>query len=314
MNEENLKAGQVQSRDLTDEQFAELAREYYLEDFPNPQRIDCPQPTVLKNLASSDDLPDEKLHRHLLACSPCLENFRALRQSKSGFAASKPNANSRLIFFRQPLFAGLLLLFTITSAGLAVYFLTSTENKEIAVNRDFEENINAPFGKIITKTDEIKPPENSAENGENKQAVVENEAKKTGDDKNIKNNKTSENRQKSDKKPKQKTGKTVGKTIKLNFADASVLRGEGEENKIYALPAENVNLEIRLAENNSAGTYKISLLNGFAKPLIESKKVFSGGKTVKTDIDLTNQSGKAMLCVSFEDEVPDCLTVNVEKP
>jgi hypothetical protein len=57
----------------------ELAGEYFAEDFPNPDRRDCPAPARLQALAQTDRLPDDELRAHLFGCSACFTAYREAR-------------------------------------------------------------------------------------------------------------------------------------------------------------------------------------------------------------------------------------------
>ena len=57
----------------------ELASDYFAEDFPNPDRSDCPAPARLQSLAQTGGLPDDQLRAHLFGCSACFTAYREAR-------------------------------------------------------------------------------------------------------------------------------------------------------------------------------------------------------------------------------------------
>jgi hypothetical protein len=55
-------------------EFAESVRELYLREFPNPDRIGCPEPERLRKFAWRKDLEhSEEIALHLIHCSPCYQ-------------------------------------------------------------------------------------------------------------------------------------------------------------------------------------------------------------------------------------------------
>ena len=50
------------------------------EDFPNPQRIDCPRDENLSKLAEgSGDVDQARLLAHIRQCAPCFDKLKELR-------------------------------------------------------------------------------------------------------------------------------------------------------------------------------------------------------------------------------------------
>ena len=50
------------------------------EDFPNPQRIDCPRHENLSKLAEgSGDVDQARLLAHIRQCAPCFDKLKELR-------------------------------------------------------------------------------------------------------------------------------------------------------------------------------------------------------------------------------------------
>ena len=51
-----------------------------LRDFPNPERIGCPDPAALESLSRRKiEITQEQLH-HITHCSPCLQTFLSIRE------------------------------------------------------------------------------------------------------------------------------------------------------------------------------------------------------------------------------------------
>ena len=61
------------------------------EDFPNPQRIDCPEHQVLLKLAQQP--PDAQLSdlvHHVRRCAPCFDELKELRRKAQGDSPRNP--------------------------------------------------------------------------------------------------------------------------------------------------------------------------------------------------------------------------------
>lgn len=275
-------------------EFVKAAREYYLNDFPKPNRRDCPPSVALSEIARSGKVPDDELRRHLLCCSPCLKEFQARRKSEIVPVIADEKV-SWFDFFRKPIFAVALCLLILGLSGALVYILFTPKNEEIAgLNKSFEPNINSE----IVESNTVKLPEN-VEIPVNVNKTV----RKTADTNQPIKKETPEKIE----KPKTRTAKTFN----FDVSKAAVLRGNNGRQTIYSLPDGKINLNIKLVGNSPAGDYQISLFDAFKKPLIENRIIYSDGKLLKTRIDLTNQNGKARLCVAPVGEVPDCFLVDI---
>jgi hypothetical protein len=53
----------------------DLIRQFFLEAFPNPQRIDCPGEEVILALAADRLPPDDPACLHVASCSECFAEF-----------------------------------------------------------------------------------------------------------------------------------------------------------------------------------------------------------------------------------------------
>jgi len=54
----------------------DLIKEFFLEAFPNPDRIDCPSEETLLALAEERLLPDDPVRFHVVSCSECYAEYR----------------------------------------------------------------------------------------------------------------------------------------------------------------------------------------------------------------------------------------------
>jgi hypothetical protein len=64
----------------------DLIRQFFLEAFPNPQRIDCPGEEIIMALAGEELPPDHPACLHVASCSECFAEFTGciLELKKSG--------------------------------------------------------------------------------------------------------------------------------------------------------------------------------------------------------------------------------------
>ena len=53
----------------------DLIRQFFLEAFPNPQRIDCPGEEIIMALAGEELPPDHPACLHVASCSECFAEF-----------------------------------------------------------------------------------------------------------------------------------------------------------------------------------------------------------------------------------------------
>ena len=54
----------------------DLIKEFFLEAFPNPDRIDCPSEETLVALAEERLLPSDPARLHIASCSECYAEYR----------------------------------------------------------------------------------------------------------------------------------------------------------------------------------------------------------------------------------------------
>lgn len=78
------KAG-VKEQELI-EAFGQMVRE----DYPNPERVNCPTGEVLKQTAASPSTAFQSVLDHIAKCAPCLEEYDRLRREvKTGTAPTR---------------------------------------------------------------------------------------------------------------------------------------------------------------------------------------------------------------------------------
>jgi hypothetical protein len=110
-----------QNRQPTDdllEGLLSLGEEYQSSDFPNPEREGCPDHGALVKAVRSRRLLDESLREHILVCSPCFSEFKALKEQ-----SKNPS-------FPKVMVAGIGALVVVTLSLAGVFLLSSSEPDE----------------------------------------------------------------------------------------------------------------------------------------------------------------------------------------
>lgn len=66
-----------------EERLIEAGRQYYSTAFPNPERVGCPDRSVLQALALGklDSPTSQRWDSHMMQCSPCFNDYVALRKN-----------------------------------------------------------------------------------------------------------------------------------------------------------------------------------------------------------------------------------------
>jgi len=65
-----------------EERLIEAGRQYYSTAFPNPERVGCPDRSILEALAQGklDSVASGRWDAHMMQCSPCFNDYVALRK------------------------------------------------------------------------------------------------------------------------------------------------------------------------------------------------------------------------------------------
>lgn len=84
MNQHDQTSGTVSGSDRAlspsfadAEELIAHARQRYATGFPNPQRVGCPVSGALQNVVRAERLPDDDLQTHLFRCSECFNEYHA---------------------------------------------------------------------------------------------------------------------------------------------------------------------------------------------------------------------------------------------
>jgi hypothetical protein len=74
----------------------ELLEEFFLEAFPNPERVGCPDEDALEALAENGPVANDPVLRHVASCSECYREYRHLRWDDVEQKAELPSSLLRL--------------------------------------------------------------------------------------------------------------------------------------------------------------------------------------------------------------------------
>lgn len=115
-------------KEATDE-FVSLARDYFAEEFPNPERKGCPPQAHLAAAIDSGKLPDESLRSHLFGCSQCFTLYQQLLETRRAVDVPVPfwRRASEFVFARRVLIMSTasVVLVAVVSAVLFINLKTS---------------------------------------------------------------------------------------------------------------------------------------------------------------------------------------------
>ncbi len=61
----------------------ELLEEFFLEAFPNPERVGCPDEDAMQALAENGPVANDPVLQHVASCSECYREYGHLRREHS---------------------------------------------------------------------------------------------------------------------------------------------------------------------------------------------------------------------------------------
>ncbi len=263
------------------EELSAAAREYFSRDFPNPERVGCPNPEVIGGTARSGLMPDDELRAHLFGCSECFREYcEALSVSKQfqveisgGWLSRWLNWRGDRRSFYLPALASALALVL----GFSGYYALQHRPRPGVEQRpqSLQSDVALKAAAQPSPTDSGVAPLT--------------------------------------------TGSVLTVRIDLNEygADPDANRGsQGRliEQSIY-LPAKRVNLRLRLRRGSPAGSYRISLIDAFDQTLITRKSFSRDGKNLLVELNLkpVHRRG-SRLRLQFANEVPDDYPIKITPP
>ena len=73
----------------------ELLTQFFLEAFPNPDRVGCPDDDAVQALAQNGPSPNDPVLRHVGSCSECYREYRQYSQDEAERKAGLLSTPSR---------------------------------------------------------------------------------------------------------------------------------------------------------------------------------------------------------------------------
>jgi hypothetical protein len=102
-------------------------------------------------------------------------------------------------------------------------------------------------------------------------------------------------------------------TVNIDLEAFQQLREASDKNKRAIQIKRGVNeLVIKLPRRSPQGAYRITFADSFGKRVLASSVTIYAGRIIRTKANLLSLTeGTYMLCVSSNDEVPDCVPVRI---
>lgn len=310
---------------LDAEELASLARRYYGSRFPNPQRLGCPPPGEIIKVVRQRQIPDQALRDHLFECSECFGEYRqslaqcrrpapdekAWRQRLASIMGGVSLAGALKISSAAVsaalILSSLILIWhrATPEAGKAVASDSTPSEPRAgdvaqgaagaATNQAVPGGVGIPnsgggmlamavAGIPATGAEASDRPERIDIDLDNfhvfRQSLREAPSGASGD--------------------RLDRGKLRGKSASEQYRPRL---GEGE--KIITLPATRARMVLRLPETAAPGTYNVSLINAFGKPLLSTSAVSQDGLELRVALDLRRiSSKKCRLRIARNGEAP----------
>lgn len=311
----NTEGNKIKNRDA--ENLVTLAREYYAERFPNPQRLGCPPPGEVIKVVKQRQIPDQALRGHLFECSECFSEYRQSLAQRQQVGANKKTWSASLAWIRSERFSHGAWKFAAVSAVfvLAVFIIVlirpnpasdvvkvagvnsgSTEVPSQAQAGDSAPK-DAQHGAGSAPNESASGMQESQDNGPAMAAV-------SGPLNTIARRREVfevdlENFVVSRQWPRDSAGDS---SEDQPYGDNDRTRGEPAPNsygspsrgKVISLPATQALIILRLPENGAPGRYKISLIDPFGKNLLSTSASSPDGSILRVPLNLRQISNKKL--------------------
>jgi hypothetical protein len=270
MSDENQR--QQESVPETPEELVSLAQEYFSHEFPD-SRDGCPSPGEIVRQIEAGELPDNALRKHLLACSRCFVTYRdCLQTSRDMQPVLGPGRRRISELVRNPWVRILIPGLPLLLVALLAVFYFRPKNGQERVT-----SVNAPVEVMNS----------------NASAVT------TGSPSPVQ------------VAPSNQIGRATH-VARVDLRNYSPQRGNetGGEPPALQIEQEPTAFTITLPEGSPPGTYSVSILDAFGKPIKTRISYSADGKRLTAILNLDNlRNQKYRLCVSRSDEPPNCYPI-----
>ena len=272
------------------------ARCYFADDFPNPSRVGCPNPTSLAEMADAKRLPDASLRAHLLGCSECFEYLNTLLTSRRVETPASPVWGEIIRAVTgswRPLTAAALFAAACVFVWSVWPYVAGQSPKGISPPAPSGAGLSAGVdlpaptpAAVVTPTppESVKlhtpdaPPKGNPRTGGSKPPAL------------------------------------ATHLVRIDLSVRLLLRGsddKDDEGPIRVTTARNY-LSIRLPEDSPRGEYTVSLVDAFGETVIAGKARSRDGKRVALVMDMRRLPSKHYrLCISHAEGIPSCFPLSV---
>ena len=62
------------------ERLRQTVQDAILNDYPNPNRVGCPESAIIREVASREELTKDEAWEHITHCSPCYAEFLRFKE------------------------------------------------------------------------------------------------------------------------------------------------------------------------------------------------------------------------------------------
>lgn len=263
---------QEKPRPETTEELVSLGVEYFSNEFSDSAH-GCPSPSEIAAQIESGQLPDDALRKHLLACSSCFVTYRErLQRFREMQPAAVPMRRRIAELLRNPLLRVLVpsLPVILLAAVAALYFRPNSPQEQVKVGNSPAEVVNTNANAVTTASP--SPAQVEAVNQPDRATHV----------------------------------------ARIDLRNYSPRRGNetGAEPPPLQIEQEPTAFTITLPEGSPSGSYSVSILDAFGKPVKTRTSSSIDGKRVTAILNLDNlKSRNYRLCVSRSDEPPNCYPI-----
>lgn len=266
----------------TPDKLVSLAEEYFSHEFPNTGR-GCPSPSEIAKQIESGQLPDDAFRKHMLSCSPCFVTYRErLQKSRDLNPVVVPLRRRLSDWLRDPWLRVLVPSLPVLLLVLVGLFYLRSKNQEKMTA------VNAPVEVVNAPVEVVNANANTNSGG-------------------LTTASPSPLQVDSPNQPDRATH-----VARVDLRNYSPRRGNetGEEPSPLQIEQKPTAFTITLPDGSPPGTYSVSILDAFGKPVKTRTSHSVDGKRLTATLNLDNlQSRSYRLCVSRADEPPNCYPI-----
>lgn len=291
------------SQFLSPEELITFAQGYFVSDFPNSERLDCPVKGKLSSLVLSSTVPDDHLRSHIFGCSECFREYHealaANRAEAKQVVPAEINSWWKTLLAgisRQPVpvFAGAFSLVLLVLGGAYVWRTYLTAPAEIVARRD-----SAPVpGQSERPANNNLLAANSGESPSPLSAVEPATAQTT-------EQQTSQQRKPLLRPAERTSTEDELLAMSIDLGNYTLTRGGAGNGRDVKVPRARTRLLLTLPEGSARGFYTVSVIGVPGNARVVNRAHSADGKTVGTTLDMKGLTPqKYTLRIYHEGEPP----------